>query len=130
MQIEQRWGKGVGSLLCQFFFLQRFFPKISRVVPIHVGPATATCPTTAPEFTVVATVLKVRIHGAILRAMAKLHRVSTPKIVARNIAAAEFHPTSATLHATIFLCIHHLQHFVQYCDTSFSVQPIKSHIQI
>ena len=34
--------------------------------------------------------LKVRIHGAtlhaILRAMAKLHRVSTPEIVARNIA--------------------------------------------
>ena len=29
--------------------------------------------------------LKVRIHGAILRAMAKLHRVSTPKIVAHNI---------------------------------------------
>ena len=33
--------------------------------------------------------VKVRIHGAILRAMAKLHRVSTPKIVARNIAAVE-----------------------------------------
>ena len=30
--------------------------------------------------------IKVRIHGAILRAMAKLQRVSTPKIVARNIA--------------------------------------------
>ena len=29
--------------------------------------------------------IKVRIHGAILRAMAELHRVSTPKFVARNI---------------------------------------------
>ena len=53
---------------------------------------------------------KVRIHGAILRAimraMAKLHRVSTPKIVARNIArniaAVEFRTTSATLRATNF----------------------------
>ena len=55
-------------------------------------------------------VLKVRIHGAILREIlrtrAKLHRVSTPKIVARNmahnIAAVEFRPTSATLRATNF----------------------------
>ena len=47
-------------------------------------------------------IVKVRIHGAILRAMAKLHRVSTPKIVARNIAAVEFRPTSATLRATNF----------------------------
>ena len=31
--------------------------------------------------------LQVQIHGAILRAMAELHRVSTPKFVARNIAA-------------------------------------------
>ena len=50
--------------------------------------------------------LKVRIHGAILgailRAMAKLHCVSTPKIVARNVAAVEFRSTSATLHATNF----------------------------
>ena len=54
--------------------------------------------------------LKDRIHGAILlailRAMATLHRVSTPKIVARNIArniaAVEFHPTSATLRAINF----------------------------
>ena len=50
--------------------------------------------------------LKVRIHRAILRAilcaMAKLHRVSTPTIVARNIAAVEFRPTSATLRATNF----------------------------
>ena len=45
---------------------------------------------------------KVRIHGAILRAMAKLHRVSTPKIVARNIAAVEFRSTSVTLRATNF----------------------------
>ena len=59
---------------------------------------------------VLQTLLKVRIHGAILhvilRAVAKLHRVSTPKIVARNIAlkiaAVEFCPTSATLHATNF----------------------------
>ena len=47
-----------------------------------------------------------RIHGtifhAILRAMAKLHRVSTPKIVASNIVAVEFRPTSATLRATNF----------------------------
>ena len=48
------------------------------------------------------TIVKVRIHGAILRAMAKLHRVSTPKIVARNIAAVEFCSTSATLRATNF----------------------------
>ena len=46
--------------------------------------------------------LKVRIRGTILRAMAKLHRVSTTKIVARNIAAIEFRPTSATLRATNF----------------------------
>ena len=54
--------------------------------------------------------LKVRIHGAILRAMlramAELHRVSTPKFVARNIAgniaAVESRPTSATLRATNF----------------------------
>ena len=43
--------------------------------------------------------LKVRIHGAILRAMAELHRVSTPKVVERNIAcniaAVESRPTSA-----------------------------------
>ena len=49
-----------------------------------------------------ANVLKVGIHGAILRAMTKLHRVSTPKIVARNIAAVEFRPTSATLRPTNF----------------------------
>ena len=46
------------------------------------------------------------IHGAILRAMAELHHVSTPKFVARNvarnIAAVESHPTSATLRATNF----------------------------
>ena len=54
--------------------------------------------------------IKVRIHGAILRAMlramAELHRVSTPKFVARNIArniaAVESRPTSATLRATNF----------------------------
>ena len=46
--------------------------------------------------------LKVRIHGAILRAMAELHRVSTPKFAARNIAAVESRPTSATLRATNF----------------------------
>ena len=44
--------------------------------------------------------LKVRIHGAILRAMAELHSVSTPKFVARNVAAVESRPTSATLRAT------------------------------
>ena len=51
-----------------------------------------------------------RIHGAILgailRAKAELHRVSTLKIVARNnagnIAAVEFRPNSATLRATNF----------------------------
>ena len=53
--------------------------------------------------------LKARIHGAILRAMAELHRVSTPKFVAcniaRNIAAVESRPNSATLHATnFFVC--------------------------
>ena len=50
--------------------------------------------------------IKVRIHGAILRAilhaMAELHRVSTQKFVARNIAAVESRPTSATLRATNF----------------------------
>ena len=54
--------------------------------------------------------IKVRIHDAILRAilraMAELHRVSTPKFVARNIArniaAVENRPTSATLRATNF----------------------------
>ena len=46
--------------------------------------------------------LKVRIHGAVLRAMAEFHRVSTPKFVARNIAAVESRPTSATLCATKF----------------------------
>ena len=52
------------------------------------------------------TQLKARIHGAILRAMAELHRVSTPKFVAcniaRNIAAVESRPTTATLRATNF----------------------------
>ena len=50
--------------------------------------------------------VKVWIHGAILRAMlramAELHRVSTPKFVVRNIAAVESRPTSATLRATNF----------------------------
>ena len=50
--------------------------------------------------------IKVRIHGAILRAILRaipeLHRVSTPKFVARNIAAVESRPTSATLRATNF----------------------------
>jgi len=50
--------------------------------------------------------VKVRIHGAILRAMAELDRVSPPKFVARyiasNIAAEESRPTSATLRATNF----------------------------
>ena len=46
------------------------------------------------------------ILRAILRVMAELHRVSTPKFVARNIArnvaAVESLPTSATLRATNF----------------------------
>ena len=46
------------------------------------------------------------LHGAILRAMAELHRLSAPKFVARNIArnisAVESRPTSATLRATNF----------------------------
>ena len=46
--------------------------------------------------------LQVQIHSAILRAMAELHRVSTPKFVACNIAAVESRPTSATLRATNF----------------------------
>ena len=54
--------------------------------------------------------VKARIHGAtlraILRAMAKLHRVSTPEIVARNIAAVEFRPTSATLREMLQPCSH------------------------
>ena len=54
-------------------------------------------------------ILKVRIRGAILRAilraMAELHCVSTLKFVARNIAAVESRPTSPTLHATNFFGI-------------------------
>ena len=50
--------------------------------------------------------VKAQIHGATLRAMPELHRVSTPKFVARNIAcniaAVESRPTSATLRATNF----------------------------
>ena len=46
--------------------------------------------------------LKARIHGAILRAMAELHCVSTPKFVAHNVAAVESRPTSTTLRATNF----------------------------
>ena len=46
--------------------------------------------------------LKARIHGATLHAMPELHRVSTPKFVARNIAAVKSRPTSATLRATNF----------------------------
>ena len=34
--------------------------------------------------------------------MAELHRVATPKFVARNIAAVESRPTSTTLRATNF----------------------------
>ena len=49
---------------------------------------------------------KVLIHGAIfcaiLCAMAEVHHVSTPKFVARNIAAVESCPTPATLRATNF----------------------------
>ena len=51
---------------------------------------------------IIATIVKARIHGATLRAMAELRRVSTPKFVARNIAAVESRPTSATLRATNF----------------------------
>ena len=58
--------------------------------------------------------LKARTHGAtlrtILRAMAKLHRVSTPEIVARiivcNIAAVEYRSTSAKLRATNVIVKH------------------------
>ena len=43
---------------------------------------------------------------ALLHAMAKLHHVSTPEIVAcnivHNVAVVEFRPTSATLRATNF----------------------------
>ena len=50
--------------------------------------------------------LKTRTHGVALRAVAKLHLLSTPEFVARNIsrniAAVEFRPTSATLRATNF----------------------------
>ena len=50
--------------------------------------------------------LKAWIHGVTLRAMAKLHRVSTPEIVARNIVAVEFRPTSATLHTILRSMLH------------------------
>lgn len=54
--------------------------------------------------------LKAWIHcamlHALLHAMAKLHHISTPEIVAcsrvHNVAAVEFCPTSVTLHATNF----------------------------
>lgn len=55
------------------------------------------------------TSIKVRIHGAILRTMAKLHRLSIAEIVARhiarNIAGVEFRPFSTTLRATNFICV-------------------------
>ena len=57
---------------------------------------------------------------AILRTMAELHRLSTPKFVARNIAAVESRPTSATSRATNF--------FVYPPSAAF--RAIKSHIQI
>ena len=74
--------------------------------------------------------LKVRIHGAILRAMAELHRVSTPKFVARNIAAVESRPTSATLRATNFFVYPPSAAFRAIVQPIKSNQPIKSHIQI
>ena len=55
-----------------------------------------------PALRVAVRLLKVRIHGAILRAMAELHLVSTPKFVARKIAAVGSRPTSAALRATNF----------------------------
>ena len=75
--------------------------------------------------------LNARIHGAILRAMTNLHRVSTPKIVACNFAAVEFRPILLQHFAQqISSCIRHLQYFVQYCGVNFSVQPMKSQIRI
>ena len=50
----------------------------------------------------VANSIKVQIHGAILRAITELHRISTPKFAALNISAVESRPTSATLRATNF----------------------------
>ena len=38
--------------------------------------------------------------------MAKLHHVSTPEIVSRNIVAVEYHSTSATLLVTNFIVKH------------------------
>ena len=50
-----------------------------------------------------------RLHGAklcaILHAMAKLHRASTPEIVACNIAEVESPSISATLQATTFIVV-------------------------
>ena len=71
---------------------------------------TLSAPHGTKNFVTTKDTLKAQIHGAILRAilhaMAELHRVSTPKFVAcniaRNIAAVESRPTSATLHATNF----------------------------
>ena len=67
---------------------------------------TLSAPHGTKNFVTTKDTLKVRIHGAILHAMAELHHVSTPKFVAcnivRNIAAVESRPTSATLHATNF----------------------------
>ena len=40
--------------------------------------------------------VKVRIHGEILHVMPKLHRLSTPDIVARYVAVVEFSPAFAT----------------------------------
>ena len=77
-----------------------------------------------------AVILKARTHDATLRAMARLHLVSTPEIVARNmacnIAAVESRSTSATLHTTN--CVKHVAHniarnvapcvraLMQYCN--------------
>ena len=51
------------------------------------------------------TSIKARIHDVLLHVMVKLHRLSIPKIVARNqycwqYSAVEFRPTSAILRAT------------------------------
>ena len=62
-------------------------------------------PETIPFQKLLFGILKARIHGAILRAVAKLHRVSTPKIMVRSIATVEFRPTSATLRPTNF-CVY------------------------
>ena len=119
MEVAEPW---LDCLLQEFFIQVNFivyfrFHDMLRIFPRHsrakIPIAKLNKSRMPPERTRIVekviseskvSVLKVRIHRvilhAMLRAMAELHRVSTPKFVARNIAAVESRPTSATLCAT------------------------------